>query len=71
MTPVFLLLVTWLITNGGGSSYQVEFGSLPLCEAAQKALGTNAYEINQRVIRPAGGAYDVVIVSAVCVEQKK
>jgi len=64
MTPVFLLLVTWL-TASTASSYQIEFKTLNACDYARRALIEDAKRINDQPNQPK------VTLSAVCVDQAK
>ena len=64
MINFVLLLVTWM-SGPAASSYQLEFQTVALCEAAQRHLLEDAARINGNANPPR------VILSAVCVDQTK
>jgi hypothetical protein len=64
MTPVYLLLVTWLGASSA-SSYQVEFAKYEACDYARRALIEEEKRINSQPQSPK------VVLSAVCVDQQK
>lgn len=47
-----LLLVTWIVAGQSPSSYQVQFVSMELCEAARAVLGKEAVRVSNRLLLP-------------------